>query len=835
MPRLAHPRRQSNIRPSRLKHALPLAVAGVALASLAGHARAADLTWNQPSTGLFFFDDPANWNPAQVPTLADDVFFTADANYSLLLTTGTSLARNVSVSAGEVTFAGGTGAFLEADGLVLVDDPSASTLLDGPLAVFNRAQLEALVSQGGTLGGNSIRIGQDGAGRLLVTNQSAVRHIGTYIGVNAGSFGEVIVEGAGTTWGQLNVSNQLIVGNGGTGSYTLRNGATAVSSGFVVGREAGGVGTVNLTGQGTQYRGEIALELGGAGTGNLLVADGAYLQIANLDAAGNIIFNSSSNEVRFGQLSGATGTGLVSGIGSAAGTQTRVFVGFETEVGVAGTGALTVNNGATWDSDRATRIGMDSTAVGTLNVDGIGTRYNVGRVGESLDDLFLGESGRGQVNVTGGARLFVEDNLFVGFNTFGGDTRTPGDNKLVVSGVADDGGTPVASLALVQDALNIGYNGPGSAQVLAGGRAQAQFLRVGDLANGDGVLRIDGAGSIIDASVGTGDTIVAFQGTGTLEITDGGRLTTNEMWIGFRDNSVGTVIVDGPGSVLEASEDNAGNLIVGGDTAAAGGTGTLIVRNGGRVFDPLVNEIFIGGNATSRGLVTVTGPGSLFSADDGGANDTIRLGWHGRGEMEVLDGGEVRAERIVLGNLANADPNAVAALRVSGTNAGTPSLVTTNGLFYIGEGRGGTVTIEDGGVVEVAQDVPGELLLIGLQTGANGASATVDGAGSRLSYRGTGYVSVGYRGGSDAAPSLLSITNGGTFEAPTANVIVADVDAARGTVVVRDPGSSFMSDSLLVGDGTAGAVGRMNVLDGGTAMVTTNAEFGSAGNGRGFL
>ncbi|MET0707096.1 MAG: autotransporter outer membrane beta-barrel domain-containing protein [Tardiphaga sp.] len=192
-----------------------------------------------------------------------------------------------------------------------------------------------------------------------------------------------------------------------------------------------------------------------------------------------------------------------------------------------------------------------------------------------------------------------------------------------------------------------------------GGTLTNEFGTIGNLPGGVGTVTVTGPGSSwtnVDAIV------VGGLGTGTLTIQNGGSAqdgTTAASTggsIGQSAGSTGTVIVTGPGS--RWINGPSGGLNIG-----SFGTGTLTIANGGSVIDitPLVTNI--GNGAGSRGTVTVTGAGSLWSDIAG-----IRIGNSGTGTLTIADGGIVAAPTVTIA----ANASATGTLNI-GTGAGAPA------------------------------------------------------------------------------------------------------------------------------------------------------------------
>ena len=151
--------------------------------------------------------------------------------------------------------------------------------------------------------------------------------------------------------------------------------------------------------------------------------------------------------------------------------------------------------------------------------------------------------------------------------------------------------------------------------------------------NGNGVpSRWEMSGILYAGGTPFGSTGV----TGTLNITDGGRVSSSEGWIGVGGTAPGTVSVRGhDGHGLTSTWDVGGRLRVGVES-----TGQLAILDGG-----IVNSAsgYVGELNGSSGLVTVSGAGSTWTVTNhlvlggsGLSNSTT-----GNGVLTVRDGGLV--------------------------------------------------------------------------------------------------------------------------------------------------------------------------------------------------
>ncbi|MDA8478978.1 autotransporter outer membrane beta-barrel domain-containing protein [Citrobacter sp. Awk 4] len=132
--------------------------------------------------------------------------------------------------------------------------------------------------------------------------------------------------------------------------------------------------------------------------------------------------------------------------------------------------------------------------------------------------------------------------------------------------------------------------------------------------NDSGTLTVDG-GKWFDSVTtdnnpsGNGTTAVGGGGNGTLEVKNGGKAYTKFINIGQNENSTGVVSVDGADSALFATADNSSGITVG-----TRGSATLNITDGGNVTSNSVS--YVADSAGTRGVVNVSGEGSRFTITD---------------------------------------------------------------------------------------------------------------------------------------------------------------------------------------------------------------------------
>ena len=450
----------------------------------------------------------------------------------------------------------------------------------------------------------------------------------------------------------------------------------------------------------------IGVWIGSPGTGGLTVDNASFLQLARL---------------AFGASGTGNGTGLITGGGTrvelvgdgASNSQVQRLL-----VGDWGTGQLTVNGGAVVDTrgnsapclvafhycDSFVGAGAGDTAV--LNIDGAGTRVNIGQTLfiaqpglaiQHLDGYTYGNPGgttRGTVNVTGGA-LLSTDRAQVGPRHW--STNATGFER----NIAEVNVSGAGSRWLVtggQAVLNHadGTVGEGQAGILTANDSNAwATIRVSNggvielkgpddtisyvnltngstsrsgLAGGRTDMVITGAGSQLLFSSEAGAMNIARQrGTANLLVADGGSI--DGLWYAAvgRDGGTGLLTIDGAESWvrLNGRASAVANQPSGLASNAAldigrNGTGTVNVQNGGQLllevneFRQGGNRINIGRDASSSGTLNIQGAGSTvrltgFSNTPGGGADETRnpfvsVGRDGNGSLNISAGGKLLLE-----------------------------------------------------------------------------------------------------------------------------------------------------------------------------------------------
>ena len=192
--------------------------------------------------------------------------------------------------------------------------------------------------------------------------------------------------------------------------------------------------------------------------------------------------------------------------------------------------------------------------------------------------------------------------------------------------------------------------------------------------------------------------------------------------------------VTGSGSTLTTTGD--GNRI----WLGVEGTGTLEVLDGGLVE---TLGIRVGGDVDSEGTVTVTGSGSTLTTT--GTDNIIVVGGEGTGTLEVLDGGLVETSdfRVGRSGVGRAVIRGVAADRSRSRVMVSPAGGKFSGVYTSTKGASsgwgaiagsrGTLEILEGGLLQVrdGRDTHGPALQVARNKGSTG-TLLIDGPGSSL-------------------------------------------------------------------------------------------------------
>jgi T5SS/PEP-CTERM-associated repeat protein len=548
---------------------------------------------------------------------------------------------------------------------------------------------------------------------------------------------------------ELSAGGRVIVGEAGNGTLTIQSGATLVDSsgtlGDIIGGSLGAAGTVTVDGAHSTWSDPGRLFVGVAGNGRLTVTNGASVSAVGLGSTSDLAVDA-------GVTAGANGIISVSGLGSSLVSDGRIGIG------AFGTGELDVLNGATVQDISATFEALsnvfaagDFGGQGLIVVSGSGSRLDAGAGRISLAAVVAGSSGSLSTNGT-----------------------------LVVSaGGTVTGGSVAASNSV---GLILGFQG--------------SLTSITSITN-TGTVTLDGAGSLLSVD---GLAFIGGSGAGVLVMSNsasanlGGTSGTLDGGVRFADvgGSTGQGTVESGASLLSR-----GQLSVG-----FGGSGTVLVQNGGQLSSDLSSSdlsagqggIVLAVDSGSAGALTVTGAGSKIST-----NGAITVGRIGGGTLNVDNGASAIAS-----NALNISRNGANATRGTGAVSidGSSSVLSAGSLNAGGDASGtlsasaGDISVTNGGKLSVVGDA-------------------VLGGGSTLSI-----------------DAVSGIEIGGTAAAPT-GVVTIDADATLsgdGDIIGPTSVSGFVSATggLLHFASDVTGAGQMEVVASSVLELAGSANSASA-------
>ncbi|MBN1555576.1 MAG: PEP-CTERM sorting domain-containing protein [Phycisphaerae bacterium] len=198
-------------------------------------------------------------------------------NEEIHLDNGTLTTNGITVGASQLT---GTGT-VNAKGLVsdvnLVFD-SADDFIQ-TITLNSQPGQNVTVNLDASSGCYVSGAGHVGSGSLSISNGMTLSSDFGYIGMETGSLGVTTVDGTDSTW---NLGTNLRVGLEGNGTLNIMNGGTVNSSGFGAGSHIGYLtessGVVNVDGEGSTLMENMSLFIGYIGQGTLRITNGGRVE-----------------------------------------------------------------------------------------------------------------------------------------------------------------------------------------------------------------------------------------------------------------------------------------------------------------------------------------------------------------------------------------------------------------------------------------------------------------------------------------------------------------------------------------------------------------------------
>jgi T5SS/PEP-CTERM-associated repeat protein len=643
---------------------------------------------------------------------------------------------------------------------------------------------------------NSLKLGKSSIGPFLVA--------GSCLCCAIPGQAQVVNDGATATINHVTntITGGVIVGT--NGSFTLlvlTNGALLTNSGNgVVGMNATAKSnTVRLTSANTRWLMALDLNVGSNGSVNhLVLTNGAF--VANNFAALGIGPTSSNNDA------------LVTGIGSVWSNRNDLYVGY-----VGHGNSLVVSNGGVV-IDNSGVLGIDA-----LSSNNVATVTGANSLWSNRASFFVGFSGNSNRFVAAnGASVFASNNVVVGLNSGSVSNFLMLSAAAVLTnhlnGVLGGSAGANANTAVLSDSntlwglgqlLYVGSNGALNHLVISNG------ARISSLAGNVGNGTNSSNNSVLISDPGSSwqmpaDFEVGYSGAGNLLVISNGALLANSDGGigGFISASNNEAIVTGTNSVWT----NRQGLIVG-----TAGQGTQLAAADGAIVDNLAGTI---GNSvsSSNNYVLIADPGTFWIN-----RGDLNVGLSGSSNRLVAyKGGTILASNIILGTLVSSSNNnlTVYAGTVRATNLnGTAVLDVRRGTNVLVSGmeeadrllltnRAGSFVFNSGTLMTRGAVISnGAPFVVGASPGGLARWAIL---ASTNKHTCAGDIVLG----SNAAPNLLVITNGGFLSNSGNGVIGGSAGAATNSVLISGPGSGWSIGTDLH-FGEVGSSNRIFVENGG--------------------
>ncbi|MGE8619375.1 MAG: autotransporter domain-containing protein [Achromobacter spanius] len=404
--------------------------------------------------------------------------------------------------------------------------------------------------------------------------------------------------------------------------------------------------------------------------------------------------------------------------------------------------------------------------------------------------IYIGAIGGPSLTLQNGGQL-ISDTAIISNSTNG---LTPGVSELQ-SGTATING---AGSQWDANAFNVGFYGTGTLNITGGGKAIASTtVTLGSHVGSHGTLNITGAGSALQA----GQLTVSDNGVSLVTISNNGTAQASGLLMGNSAGSEGTVEITGPGASLTTS---------GGMTIGLRGTGTVDIKGGASASSG--NRTDVGQEAGGIGTLSVSGTGSQFSS----LNHWISLGYNAgsKGELIATDGALVDALQIIAGFNASTEGTIIA--------DGPQTRLRTSSLFLVGYNGDGTATVSNGATIETANR-----LRIADVAGSTGTVNIGAAAGDAPTAPGVLQAALGVRFGNGTGKLVFNHSSSNYTFAPAISSLspgMGTIDMLAGTTILTGDSSAFSGQTNVLG----GAL-TVNGSLGGTLNVASGASLHGVG------
>ena len=272
--------------------------------------------------------------------------------------------------------AGGTGIMRIINGGLMVNNVGVSSI--GGLFSPSGNGTVIVADPGSTWSASSLYIGQDGTGTLAISNGATVSSGFVDIAHESGSTGEVTVIGSGSTW---NNESWLYVGKSGDGTLGISGGGVVTSTTGLIAENSGSTGNVTVDGPSSSWINQGLLDVGKSGSGTLIITNGGSV--------------ASSDAFRIGTGSASNGTAVVDG------KQSMLTCSSVINVGDRGQGTLLISDGGSVSCNASLGVGILDDAIGYVTVTGKSSTADCG----AYVHVGTAETGEGTLEVLDGGVL----------------------------------------------------------------------------------------------------------------------------------------------------------------------------------------------------------------------------------------------------------------------------------------------------------------------------------------------------------------------------------------------------------------------------------------------
>ncbi|OJV15377.1 MAG: hypothetical protein BGO12_21780, partial [Verrucomicrobia bacterium 61-8] len=527
-----------------------------------------------------------------------------------------------------------------------------------------------------------------------------------------------------------------------------------------------GTGSLYLYG-GASYTGDTLVQQGTLSTNGAAHTGGGNFTIdaiAGATATASLAASSTNADVTIG----ATAAGL-SNSAYLTGTTTQWTVQDTLTVGAAGTGRLSVQNGATLNTG-TTVIGDSAGSSGQISLASSAPGYHTSWINHG--DLIVGRDGTGALVLSAGAMAEVG----AGGSAYIGYGAGPASSIVQVIGAG--------AQWITGDQLVVGKAGNGTLSLYQGALVQSQEATIGAEAGSRGSVLLTDPGSRWEVA---GQLVVGGLGDGLLQASSGGAVTSGSAVVGAGAGANASVVLNG------GSWENTGSLVVGESATSA----FVTVWDGSSLTS---GSYLLGRNAGSHGSTWVLG-GSLETTTSLTIGDAGEAYFQATAGSTITTGGDA-----ILA--AQATGTATASLADSGTRW------TTYGSLVVGQSGLAGLTVASGAALQAG------VIILGSETGSQG-TLTISDSGTQVTtgamfigLNGTSRVVVREGGELNVTNPLLGIQVGsgselnigdnstaGTLNAPVVNL------ASGATLLFQHTSADYIFNTRLSGTGVVSQSG----------------------------